>query len=133
MRDASPAVLGGRNSGDALEASSALNYRDWGIQPHSRGEFQIRSESVSGVLPDFLGTSSGMSQPYWGCGPFTVQKGWATSGKCIVIGIDYCHFSLATTPCKHESLCALPLRGRSSRHKVSAGESTEESFCVLSL
>ena len=31
MREASPAVLGGENSGDALEASYALNYRDWGI------------------------------------------------------------------------------------------------------
>ena len=31
MREASPAVLGGVNSGDALEASYALNYRDWGI------------------------------------------------------------------------------------------------------
>ena len=31
---------GGDNSGNALEASNALNYRAWGIQPYSRREFQ---------------------------------------------------------------------------------------------
>ena len=30
-KEASPAVLGGENSGNALEASNALNYRAWGI------------------------------------------------------------------------------------------------------
>ena len=30
-KEASPAVLGGENSGNALEASNALNYRVWGI------------------------------------------------------------------------------------------------------
>ena len=31
QKEASPAVLGGGNSGNALEASNALNYRAWGI------------------------------------------------------------------------------------------------------
>ena len=30
-KEASPAILGGENSGNALEASHALNYRVWGI------------------------------------------------------------------------------------------------------
>ena len=30
-KEASPAVLGGDNSGNALEASNALNFRAWGI------------------------------------------------------------------------------------------------------
>ena len=30
-KEAPPAVLGGENSGNALEASNALNYRAWGI------------------------------------------------------------------------------------------------------
>ena len=30
-KEASPAVLGGENSGNAVEASNALNYRVWGI------------------------------------------------------------------------------------------------------
>ena len=44
-----------------------------------------------------------MSQPYWGCGPLTARNGWATYGKCFVIGFDYCNFLLATIPCKQES------------------------------
>ena len=40
-KEASPAVLGGENSGNTLEASNALNYRVWGIpSPYSRGKFQ---------------------------------------------------------------------------------------------
>ena len=52
------------------------------------GNSRIRSESVSGVLPVFLGSCSGMSQPYWGCGPFTVRYEWATYGKCTRGGSD---------------------------------------------
>ena len=44
-KEASPAILRGENSGNALEASNALNYRgDGGSQPYSRGEFQESSD-----------------------------------------------------------------------------------------
>ena len=39
-KEASPAVLGGEKSGNALEASNALNYRLGASQPYSRGKFQ---------------------------------------------------------------------------------------------
>ena len=49
---------GGDNSGNALEAANALNYRVWGPQPYSRGEFQEtlweRFRGLSGIFPGFL-------------------------------------------------------------------------------
>ena len=55
-KEASSAVLGGeRNSGNALEASNALNYRVWGIPASTlEGNSRKRSESVSGVFPEFF-------------------------------------------------------------------------------
>ena len=51
-REASPAVLGGVNCGDALEASYALDYRDWGIPAVlSRGIPGYAHECVSGIFP----------------------------------------------------------------------------------
>ena len=48
----------GENSGNALEASNALNYRVWGSQPYSWGEFQEtlweRFRGLSRILPEFL-------------------------------------------------------------------------------
>ena len=69
-KEAPPAVLGGGdNSGNALEASNALNYRVWGIPA-------VLSTGIPGkalrAFPvsfwKFSGISSGKSQPYWGCG-----------------------------------------------------------------
>ena len=60
---------GGDNSGNALEASNALNYRVWGIPAVlSTGipEKALRAFPVS--FRNFSGISSGKSQPYWGCG-----------------------------------------------------------------
>ena len=49
---------GGREFWNALEASNALNYRVWGIQPYSRGEFQgtlwERFRVLSGIFLEFL-------------------------------------------------------------------------------
>ena len=49
---------GGENSGNALEALKALNYRVWGSQPYSWGEFQEtlseRFRGLSGIFPEFL-------------------------------------------------------------------------------
>ena len=54
-KEASPAVLGGENSGNALEASHTFNYRVWGIPAVlSRGNSRKRSESVYGVFPEFF-------------------------------------------------------------------------------
>ena len=60
---------GGDNSGNALEASNAFNYRAWGIPA-------ILSTGIPGkalrAFPvsfrNFSWISSGKSQPYWGCG-----------------------------------------------------------------
>ena len=60
---------GGEDSGNALEASNALNYRAWGIPAVlSRGipGKALRAFQVS--FPNLSGISSGKSQAYWGCG-----------------------------------------------------------------
>ena len=57
---------GGDNSGNALEASNALNYRVWGIPA-------VLSTGIPGnalrAIPNFSGIASGKCQPYWGYGP----------------------------------------------------------------
>ena len=70
-KEASPAVLGGgENSGNALEASNALNYRAWGIPAVlSRGIPGNALRAFPGSFRNFSGISSGKSQPYWGHGP----------------------------------------------------------------
>ena len=70
-KEASPAVLGGgENSGNALEASNALNYRIWGIPAVlSRGIPGNALRAFPGSVRNFSGISSGKSQPYLGCGP----------------------------------------------------------------
>ena len=69
-KEASPAVLGGENSGNALEASNALNYRVWGIPAVlSRGIPGNALRAFPGSFRNFSGISSGNSQPYGGCGP----------------------------------------------------------------
>ena len=65
-KEASPAELRGENSGNALEASNALNYRIWGVPTVLS---RRNSQGVSGVFPEFSGISSGKSQSYWGYGP----------------------------------------------------------------
>ena len=45
---------GGENSGNALEASNALNYRVGGPSRSLKGNSRKRSESVSGVFPEFF-------------------------------------------------------------------------------
>ena len=69
-KEASPAVLGGENSGNALEASNALNYRAWGIPAAlSRGIPGNAPKPFPGSFRNFSGISSGKCQPYWRCGP----------------------------------------------------------------
>ena len=59
---------GGENSGNALEASNALNYIGFGAsQPYSWGKFQ---ETLWERFRGLSGISSGKSQPYWGYGPY---------------------------------------------------------------
>ena len=71
-KEASPAALGGgENSGNALEASNAFNYRVWGIPAVLSREIPGNApRAFPGSFRDFSGISSGKSQPYWGCGPF---------------------------------------------------------------
>ena len=54
-KEASPAALGGENSGNALEASNALNSRVWGDPSRTlEGNSTKRSESVSGNSLEFF-------------------------------------------------------------------------------
>ena len=63
----SPAV---ETSGNALEASNALNCRAWGIPAVlSRGIQGIALRALAGSFRIFSRISSGKSQPYWGDGP----------------------------------------------------------------
>ena len=74
-KEASPAVLGGENSGNALEASNALNYRVWGIPAVLPREIPGNAlRAFPGSFRNFSGISSGKSQPYWGCGPLEVYN-----------------------------------------------------------
>ena len=67
---------GGENSGNALEASSAFNYRVWGIPAVlSRGIPGNALRAFPGSFRNFSGISSGKSQPYWGCGPQEIGMG----------------------------------------------------------
>ena len=72
-KEASPAILGGgENSGNALEASYALNYRAWGIPAVLSKEIPGNAlRAFPGSFRNFSGISSGKSQPYWGYGPKT--------------------------------------------------------------
>ena len=73
-KEASPAVLGGENSGSALEASNALNYRAWGIPAVLSREISgnaLRAfRGLSGIFPEFLPESpsrtGGMAQAFSG-------------------------------------------------------------------
>ena len=69
-KEATPAVLGGDNSGNALEPSNALNYRVWGIPAVLSREIPGNAlRAFLGSFRNFSGISSGKSQPYWGYGP----------------------------------------------------------------
>ena len=73
-KEASPAVLGGENSGNALEASNALNYRAWGIPAVlSRGIPGNALRAFPGSFRNYSRISSGKSQP-WGRGPSIMQE-----------------------------------------------------------
>ena len=66
---------GGENSGNALEASNASNYRVWGIPAVSRGKFQETLwERFRGSFRNSSGISSGKSQPCWGHGPIERER-----------------------------------------------------------
>ena len=67
-KEASPAVLGGGDiSGNALEASNALNYRAWGIPAVLLRRIPGNALRVfPGSFRNSSGISSGKSQPYWG-------------------------------------------------------------------
>ena len=100
QRGASPTGLGGEDSGVALVAFSALIYRVWGISAVlSRGILGYALCAFPGSFRFFSGTSTGQSQPYWGCGPLPARKGWTTSSKCIAIGIDYDDLMYGTSFC----------------------------------
>ena len=67
-KEASPAVLGGGSSGNALEASSASNDKVCGIPA-------VLSRRIPGnALRAFPGSFRGKSQPYWGYGPLLHAK-----------------------------------------------------------
>ena len=66
---------GGENSGNALEASNALNYRVWGIPAVLSREIPGNAlRAFPGSFRNFSGISSRKSQPYWGCGPLEASS-----------------------------------------------------------
>ena len=75
-KEASPAVLGGGR--EIWKCSGSLKCLELkGLGHPSRtleGNSRKRSESVSGVFPEFFRISSGKSQPYWGYGPSMVGR-----------------------------------------------------------
>ena len=69
-KEAPPAVLGGREFWKCSESLKSLELQGFGHPSRTlEGKSRKRSESVSGVFPNFSGISSGKSQPYWGYGP----------------------------------------------------------------
>ena len=59
----------GDDSGNALKASNAWNYRAWGVPAVlSRGNAGKALRAFPGLSRFFSGISSGKSQPYWGYG-----------------------------------------------------------------
>ena len=75
-KEASQPHWRGQNSGNALEASNALNYRVWGIPAVlPRGIPGNALRTFLGSFWNFSGISSGKSQPYWGCGPKKTDGG----------------------------------------------------------
>ena len=84
---------GGDNSGNALEASNALNYRVWGIPAVlSTGIPGNALRAFPGSFRNFSGISSGKSQPYWGWGPkkgfllTMTRQSYGASGVEIHVG-----------------------------------------------
>ena len=74
-KEATPAVLGGESSGNALEPSNALKWGAWGIPAVlSRGIPGKALRAFPGSFRNFSGISSAKSQPYWGCGPFKFRR-----------------------------------------------------------
>ena len=68
---------GGDNSGNALEASNALNYRVWGIPAVlSTGIPGNALRAFPGSFRNSSGISSGKSQPYWGYGSIKLVVKW---------------------------------------------------------
>ena len=84
-KEASPSRTGrGENSGNALEASNALNYRVWGIPAVLSREIPgnaLRAFPVS--FRNFSEISSGKSQPYWGYGPLETFRVFCVQA-CLV-------------------------------------------------
>ena len=69
-RSAPSRTGGGDNSGNALDASNALNYRVWGIPAVlSTGIPGNALRAFPGSFRSLSGISSGKCQPYWGYGP----------------------------------------------------------------
>ena len=88
---------GGENSGNALEASNALNYRVWGIPAVLSREIPGNAlRAFPGSFRNLSGISSGKPQPYWGYGPF-FQQGISDSHSLLEISDLRPNFS--TSPC----------------------------------
>ena len=106
---------GGENSGNALEASNALNYRFWGIPDVLSREIPGNAlRAFPGSFRNFSGISPGKSQPYWGYGPITVLNSLLSHER---------HFYIMHSYYWRHSLGFLPLSSISwhnrSKHKLS--------------
>ena len=97
-KEASPAVLGGENSGNALEASNAFNCRVWGIPAVLSREISGNAlRAFPGSFWNFSGISSGKSQPYCPKDPAVLKILWDS---------ELLHRSVSTTPPIFTTLCA---------------------------
>ena len=108
-KEAPPAVLGGHHSGNALEASNALNYRFWGIPAVlSTGIPANALRAFPGSFRNFSGISSGKCQPYWGYGPTNflrkMLRNFPEIFEPLFCGSEKSHKFPAKFPCKKSKL-----------------------------
>ena len=99
---------GGENSGNALEASNALNCRVWAILAVlSKGIPGNALRAFPGSFRNFSGISSGKSQPYWGCGPLLADSK----------SESFNYFVVFTLPQKESGKRSLAKKWRKKRQK----------------
>ena len=112
-KEAPPAVLGGENSGNALEASNALNYRIWGIPAVlSTGIPGKALRAFPGSFRNFSGNFFRKCQPYWGYGPSTSSSSYVPSCDSLLFS-QFCFVMVC--------VCARVPFPSCQRHRFSAG------------
>ena len=123
---------GGENSGNALEASNALNYRVWGIPAVlSRGIPGNALRAFPGSFRSLSRISSGKSQPYWGYGPSTECSYTYSAMGCPARARHWGHMTNLTKSCEagnllEEALQAARVRESQDRSALRKALGSEE-------